>query len=323
MGRASRARSTARAVAQSCCDGREPCSASAQETVPSAQVQFNDDLLKLNREVFQLYQAGAYDQALAKANEAVALAERLYGTTDHPTAAAELKFVVQVLRAAGRSAEAEPLIRRALAIDEKALGPDNPAVALDIQILAGVLIDKTLKDAQPPAGGNRILITGQLPEILEKAVPLALFASLLLLWIYRRTVKRSMGRRSGRTRLRRQAWTSSPRLRRPQCRCKFVMTDGAPTRDAAASTLEVRGRAGPWRNAAIYTLAGIGLRADADRRLSHRRGHGADPGSLRVLCLGLRLADRADHRPRRRRSLGADRSPPQRSTPCCSQPSRR
>jgi hypothetical protein len=37
------------------------------------------------------------------------------------------------------------------------------------------------------------------------------------------------------------------------------MTDGAPTRDAAASTLEVRGRAGPWRNAAIYTLAGIGL----------------------------------------------------------------
>jgi hypothetical protein len=36
-----------------------------EETVPSAQVQFNDDLLKLNREVFQLYQAGAYDQALA------------------------------------------------------------------------------------------------------------------------------------------------------------------------------------------------------------------------------------------------------------------
>ena len=186
-------------------------------TVPSAQVQFNDDLLKLNREVFQLYQAGAYDQALAKANEAVALAERLYGA-DHPTAAAELKFVVQVLRAAGRSAEAEPLIRRALAIDEKTLGPDNPAVALDIQILVGVLIDKTLKDAQPPAEGNRILITGQLPEILEKAVPLALVASLLLLWIYRRAVKRSMGRRSGRTRLRRQAWTSSPRLRRPQRR---------------------------------------------------------------------------------------------------------
>ena len=26
----------------------------------TAQVQFNDDLLKLNREVFQLYQAGAY-----------------------------------------------------------------------------------------------------------------------------------------------------------------------------------------------------------------------------------------------------------------------
>ena len=227
-----------------------------EATLPSAQVQFNDDLLKLNREVFQLYQAGAYDQALAKANEAVAVAERLYGP-DHPTAAAELKFVVQVLRAAGRSAEAEPLIRRALAIDEKALGPDNPAVALDIQILVGVLIDKTLKDAQPPAESNRILLTGQLPEILEKAVPLALVASLLLLWIYRRAVKRSMGRRSGadETPPGEGIKSAAPP---PEAPLKFVMAGGAPTRDAAASTLEARGRAGPWRNAAIYTIAGIG-----------------------------------------------------------------
>ena len=29
-------------------------------------------------------------------------------------------------------------------------------------------------------------------------------------------------------------------------------------RDVAASTLEARGLAGPWRNAAIYTIAGIG-----------------------------------------------------------------
>src|SRR4029078_4296843 len=109
MGRASRARSTARAVAQSCCDGREPCSPAPKRPCHGAGA-IQRRLLKLNREGFQLYQAGAYDQAMAKANEAVALAERLYGTTDHPTAAAELKFVVQVLRAAGRSAEAEPLI---------------------------------------------------------------------------------------------------------------------------------------------------------------------------------------------------------------------
>ena len=229
----------------------------SEATVPSAQVQFNDELLKLNREVFQLYQAGAYDQALAKANAAVALAERLYGP-DHPTAAAELKFVVQVLRAAGRSAEAEPLIRRALAIDEKTLGPDDPAVALDIQILVGVLIDKTLKDAQPPAEGNRILLTGQLPEILEQAVPLALVASLLLLWIYRHAVKRSMGRRSGAG----EALPPSEDIKTaappPAVPLKFVMAGVASVRDVAASTLEARGLAGPWRNAAIYTIAGIG-----------------------------------------------------------------
>ena len=230
---------------------------SAEATVPSAQVQFNDDLLKLNREVFQLYQAGAYDQALAKANAAVALAERLYGP-DHPTTAAELKFVVQVLRAAGRSAEAEPLIRRALAIDEKALGPDDPAVALDIQILVGVLIDKTLKDAQPPAEGNRILLTGQLPEILEQAVPLALVASLLLLWIYRHAVKRSMGRRSGGGEALPPSDDIKPAALPPAVPLQFVMAGVAPVRDVAASTLEARGLAGPWRNAAIYTIAGIG-----------------------------------------------------------------
>ena len=230
---------------------------SAEEHVPSAQVQFSDELLKLNREVFQLYQAGAYDQALAKANEAVALAERLYGP-DHPTAAAELKFVVQVLRAAGRSAEAEPLIRRALAIDEKTLGSDDPTVALDIQTLVGVLIDKTLKDAQPPAQGNRILLTGQLPEILEKAVPLALIASLLLLWIYRRAVQRSMGRRSGAG----EALPSSEDIKSaappPAMPLQFVMVCAASMRDMAPSKLDARRLPGPWRNAAIYTIAGIG-----------------------------------------------------------------
>ena len=290
--------------------------------MPSAQVQFNDDLLKLNREVFQLYQAGAYDQALAKANEAVALAERVYGA-DHPTAAAELKFVVQVLRAAGRSAEAEPLIRRALAIDEKALGPDNPAVALDIQILVGVLIDKTLKDAQPPAEGNRILITGQLPEILEKAVPLALFASLLLLWIYRRAVKRSMGRRSGADEAPPPGVDLEPAAPPPAAPLEFVMARWRT--DARCGGLHARSARprGPLAQCRHLYACRHRLRADADRRLSHRRRHGAASGPLRVLCLGLCLADRADHRPRRAGLLARIDRRRGVSTSCCSQPSRR
>ena len=166
-------------------------------TAPSAKLEFNEDLIKLNREVFQLDQAGEHEKALAIANEALGIAERVYGP-DHPTAAAELRFIVLVLMAAGRSAEAEPLIRRALAIDEKALGRDNPIDRVRSADLGGIACyNKSLKNNQPPAQGKRVLLTGQLPGILMKAVPLALVASLLLLWIYRRAVKRSMGRRAG------------------------------------------------------------------------------------------------------------------------------
>ena len=38
----------------------------------------------------------------------------------------------------GRYAEAEPLYKRALAIDEKALGPDHPDVALSLNNLAAL-----------------------------------------------------------------------------------------------------------------------------------------------------------------------------------------
>ena len=48
---------------------------------------------------------------------------------------------------------------------------------------------------------NELALTGQLPGILELAVPLALVASLLLLFIYRLAVKRSMRRRGGKTEL--------------------------------------------------------------------------------------------------------------------------
>jgi tetratricopeptide (TPR) repeat protein len=43
------------------------------------------------------------------------------------------------LQAKGDYAGAEPLYRRALAIDEKALGPDHPHVAIDLNNLAAFL----------------------------------------------------------------------------------------------------------------------------------------------------------------------------------------
>ncbi len=41
-------------------------------------------------------------------------------------------------RAQGKHAEAEPFYKRALAIREKALGPDHPGVATDLNNLAGL-----------------------------------------------------------------------------------------------------------------------------------------------------------------------------------------
>ena len=41
----------------------------------------------------------------------------------------DLNNLAQLLQATNRLAEAEPLMRRALAIDEKSFGPDHPDVA--------------------------------------------------------------------------------------------------------------------------------------------------------------------------------------------------
>ena len=224
---------------------------------PSATLEFSEELMKLNRELFQLDQAGEHEKALATANQAVVIAERVYGP-DHPTVAAELRFLALALMNAGRSPEAESVIRRALGIDEKALGRDNPTTAFDLQVLSGVLLQQSLKNNQPPAQGKRVLLTGQLPGILSKAVPLALVASLLLLWIYRRAVKRSMARRGGAGEAAAPNDAARQEAAPGAVPLQFVTADEGGRRDEAAAKLKARGFAGPWRNAAIYAVAGLG-----------------------------------------------------------------
>ncbi len=54
------------------------------------------------------------------------------------------------LRAAGQHAEAEPLVRRALALDEQSLGPDDPNVARDLHNLAHLLeATNRMTEAEP------------------------------------------------------------------------------------------------------------------------------------------------------------------------------
>jgi len=55
-----------------------------------------------------------------------------------------------LLQATNRLAEAEPLMRRALAIDERSFGPDHPDVAIDLNNLAQLLkATDRLAEAEP------------------------------------------------------------------------------------------------------------------------------------------------------------------------------
>ena len=69
---------------------------------------------------------------------------------DHPNVAAALNNLAQLLQDTNRLAEAEPLMRRALAIDEKSYAPDHPDVAIDLNNL-GQLLKATnrLAEAEP------------------------------------------------------------------------------------------------------------------------------------------------------------------------------
>jgi len=97
-------------------------------------------------------QVGWSLQKLGNFSEAERLLTRsVDGTsTDNPNYAARLTSLAQVLQATNHVAEAEPLMRRALAIDEQTYGPEHTHVAVDLNNLA-VLLQATnrLAEAEP------------------------------------------------------------------------------------------------------------------------------------------------------------------------------
>ena len=69
---------------------------------------------------------------------------------DHPNVARDLNNLAQLLQATNRLSDAEPLMRRALAIDEVSFGPDHPKVAIRLNNLAQLLkATNRLSDAEP------------------------------------------------------------------------------------------------------------------------------------------------------------------------------
>ena len=105
----------------------------------------------MNSQVVSLYQAGQYEKALPLAQEALALAESIYGA-DHPYVATSLNNLAALYQSAGRLDEAETLHRRALAIDRGLFGEQDPRVAVDRHNLAQLAL---FAQPLPPTGDKQ------------------------------------------------------------------------------------------------------------------------------------------------------------------------
>ena len=91
------------------------------------------------------YQQADYAQAEKLFLAALKEAEQ-FGEQD-PRFAASLNNLAELYRAQGKYAQAEPLYQRALAIREKALGPEHPNVATVLENYAA-LLHKLNRDAE-------------------------------------------------------------------------------------------------------------------------------------------------------------------------------
>jgi CHAT domain-containing protein/Tfp pilus assembly protein PilF len=103
--------------------GQAPADARLQE----AQTAFD--------EATKLKDAGSYSEALAQAEQALALREAVLGGT-HPEVAHCLHLLGDIHRRRGDLARAEPLLQRALTLREAALGKDHLSVASSVNNLA-------------------------------------------------------------------------------------------------------------------------------------------------------------------------------------------
>ncbi|MBX7221501.1 MAG: CHAT domain-containing protein [Blastocatellia bacterium] len=90
---------------------------------------------KLFAQSREFHKKGQYDQALALAQQALAVQEKTLGS-DHPEVAASLQTIAELYRVKGDFSQPEALLLRALAIQEKALGPEHTVVATTLNTLA-------------------------------------------------------------------------------------------------------------------------------------------------------------------------------------------
>ena len=116
--------------------------------VRTVEAQVGDDPKALNKQVMELHRQGKYGEALPLAKQYVEAIGARHGKTIRYVSA--LNNFAQLLLATNQLAEAEPLMRRALAIDEKNAGPHHPDVAISLTSLAHLLYKTNrLSEAEP------------------------------------------------------------------------------------------------------------------------------------------------------------------------------
>ena len=109
-----------------------------------------------------IYAEGRADYATSHRLKSASLPlyEKIFGA-DHPETATALGNFGHLLATTNCLSEAEPLLRRALAIDEKSFGPEHPNVAICLNNLARLLQETSrLSEAEP--------LMRQVVSILEK-----------------------------------------------------------------------------------------------------------------------------------------------------------
>ncbi|MDD3845605.1 MAG: CHAT domain-containing protein [Syntrophorhabdaceae bacterium] len=100
--------------------------------------QSGEDTSTLTAQIDQLKKEGRFQEAIPLAVRLLAVNESIHGPDD-PNIAAAASNLANLYRVTGRFTEAEPLFRRALAIQERApRGPDRPPVAQILMFLARI-----------------------------------------------------------------------------------------------------------------------------------------------------------------------------------------
>ncbi len=124
----------------------------------------------LNKRVEQLRQSGKQAEAIAAAKQALSLTERRYGA-NHVATAAALTRLAELLIAQKRYAEAEPLLKRALAIHEK--GNDRVKTAQAANNLAKLYQREGRKADAKQLEDRAIALSGGKGPTALKKVPMA------------------------------------------------------------------------------------------------------------------------------------------------------